>query len=182
MSDFVTVRQPGISEDRHRIERMVLLRRHWIFAALNPAAAILNIENRIDDLALTDMVKHRLKELLLSGWRDVRNDDDEARMDGSTIIEREEIYLVVGYEGIVAFEDHIHQLPILRAPEPEIGNMVRRITGGMGQFNQRSVQTLVNEEFCQAQTAEGRCLVVRIGFFFAHGRCAGRPRRGNAVT
>lgn len=64
--------------------------------------------------------------------------------------------------------------------------MVRRLTGGMGQLDQGSMQALVNEEFCaqwsQAQATARRCRVMRTGFFFAQGRCAGRPRRGNAAT
>ena len=107
-------------------------------------------------------------------------------MDRSVIVEREEIRPVVGHKGVVALQDRIHQLPVFRAPKGEIGHMVRRVTGGMGQLDQGSVEALVDEEFdgqwSQAQATARRCRVMRTGFFFAQGRCAGRPRRGNAVT
>lgn len=57
-----------------------------------------------------------------------------------------------------------------------------RMASSMGQIDQVGVQALVNEEFCHTQATTRRCRVMRIGFFFAQGRCAGRPRRGNAAT
>ena len=68
-------------------------------------------------------------------------------MDWRAIVEREEIRPVVGHKRVVAIQDGIHQLPVFRAPEGEIGHMVCRMTGGMGQFDQRGRQSLINEEF-----------------------------------
>ncbi len=41
--------------------------------------------------------------------------------------------------------------------------------------------TGTNSRAGQAQATARRCRVMRTGFFFAQGRCAGRPRRGNAA-
>ncbi len=64
--------------------------------------------------------------------------------------------------------------------------MGRRVTGGMSQLDQGSMQALVDEEFgapwIRAQATARCCRVIRTGLFFAQGRCAGRPRRGNAAT
>ena len=147
---------------------------------------ILHFEDRVDDFTLPNVVKRSLKEFPLPVWSHVRDDDDEARMDWSSIVEREEIRPVVGHKRVVALQDCIHQLPVFRAPKREMGHVVRRMTGGVGQLDQGSVQALVDEEFgaqwSQAQATARRCRVIRTGFFFAQGRCAGRPRRGNAAT
>lgn len=145
--------KPALSK-LHAESELALHRRQRVFAALDPVVTVLNLKNGVDDFALADMVKHCLKEFLLSSWHHVGNDDDEACMHRSTIVEREKVCPVIGHKGVVALQNRIHQPPILRSSEPEIGNMICRMTGGMGQLDRGSVQTLVNEEFCQDQAAE----------------------------
>lgn len=165
-----------------RLIRAALLRRQRVFAALDLAAVILHFKDGVDDFTLPDVVKRSMKEFPLLQRCHVGNDDDETRMDWSAAVKREEVQPVVGHKRVVALQDRIHQLPVFRTSKREVGHMVSRMTGGMGQLDQGSMQALVNEEFCHAQATARRCRVMRTGFFFAQGRCAGRPRRGNAAT
>ena len=153
-----------------------------MLATFYPVAVILHFEDRVEDFALAYMAQRRLKEFPLPEWCHVRNDDNATRVDWTAIVDRKEIQAVVGHKSVIALQDRIHQLPVFRTPEREIDHMVRRMTGGMGQLDQGSVQALVDEELCHAQATARRCRVMRTGFFFAQGRCAGRPRRGNAAT
>jgi len=127
------------------------------------------------------VIERRSKECLLPKRRHVGNDNYQARMDWSAAVEREKIRLVIGHKRLVAFQNRIHQLPVSCAPKRKMGHMVRCMTGGMRHLDQGGVQALVDEEFRHVQATARRCRVVRTGFFFAQGRCAGRPRRGNAA-
>ena len=60
--------------------------------------------------------------------------------------------------------------------------MIGYVTRSMRQFNQRSVQALIDQELHCHPARARPCRVARIGFRFAQGREAGRPRRGKAWT
>ncbi len=157
-----------------------------VLAALDPVAVVLHFEDHVDDFPLADMVKRRLKEFPLPQRRHIGNDDDEARVDWRSAVERKEIRSIVGHERIAVLQDCLHQVPVFRTTETEIGHVVRSMSGSMRQFDQGGMQALVDEEFrwqqTLAQATARRCRVMRTGFLFAQGRCAGRPRRGNAAT
>lgn len=106
--------------------------------------------------ALADAIERRLEEFSLPKRCHVGNDDDKTGMDLGAVVEREEIGPVIRHKGVIALKNRIHQLPILGAALPEIVHMVSRMTGGMSQLNQRSMQALVNEEFRRPQAAARR--------------------------
>jgi len=76
--------------------------------------------------------------------------------------------------------DSGHQLPLFRTTETEIVDMMGCVTSSMRQFNQRSVQALIDQKFHRAPERPRARRVAQMGFCFAHGREAGRPRRGKA--
>ena len=60
--------------------------------------------------------------------------------------------------------------------------MIGMVAGCMGEFEERRVEALVNEQFCHYRFSERGCWATPTAFCFAHGRRAGRPRRGKAAT
>ncbi len=95
-------------------------------------------------------------------------------------MESKKVGTIVRYKRVILRADSGHQLPVFRTTETEIVDMMGYVTSSMRQFNQRSVQALVDQKFHRAPERPRARRVARIGFCFAQGREAGRPRRGKA--
>lgn len=95
-------------------------------------------------------------------------------------MESKKIGTIVRYEGVLMLADSDHELPVFRTAETKIVDMVGNMTCRMGDFNQGRVQAFIDQKLHCRPVMALPYRVARIGFRFAQGRTAGRPRRGKA--
>jgi hypothetical protein len=121
-----------------------------------------------------------LKSFSLANGRDAGNNDDDPGMQWFSTMKRKKIGTIVGYKRVVLCANCGHELPVFRTAETEIIDMICHVARRMPYFNQRCVHAFIDQEFHRHPARARSCRVARIGFCFAHGREAGRPRRGKA--
>jgi len=65
-------------------------------------------------------------------------------------MENKKVRTIVRYERVILFADGGHEHPVFRTAETEIVDMIAYVTGSMRQFNQRSVEVFIDQEFHRA--------------------------------
>lgn len=156
--------------------------RQRVFGTHDPIPSVLHFNDSIGQISRPDMFECRAEEFSLTNRRDIRNKNDHSGMQRFAFMKRKKIRTIVRYKRVVLLSDGGYELPVFRATETEIIDMVCCVTRRVRQFNQGGMQALVDQQLhCRSATAR-LCRLTRISFRLAQGREAGRPRRGNACT
>ena len=151
-------------------------------AASDFAAVVFDLYHGVDQLSLTDIVEHHLEKLSLEQWSHVRNHDDETGVQRCPTVERKEIRSIVRDERVILLQNKRHQLPVLGTAKAEIIDMIGTVTCRVRKFEQGGMQTFVDQKFRRYSLTVRGYRATWMGFCFAQGRRAGRPRRGKAAT
>jgi hypothetical protein len=93
-------------------------------------------------------------------------------------VQDQEITAIVRYKRVLLLDDQSHEAPVFHSAQTKVIHMVCCESSFVRELCERQVKTLVNEKL---HLADVRC-VRGSGLRFAHGRTAGRPRRGNDRT
>jgi hypothetical protein len=118
-------------------------------------------------------------EFSLTSGRNAGNNDDHSGMQRFLSVKSKKIGTVVGYKRVVLCADGGHELPIFRTTKLEIIDVICQMTHRAPLRPRRCAGIHRSRASCHPARAR-RCRVARIGFRFAQGREAGRPRRGKA--
>ncbi len=163
-------------------DTLPLTRRQRILAALDLLIDESDFNYGIDQISFTDQAQRRLEELPLESRFGVRNDDYQASVQRCLAIKGQKIRPVVRNKRVVPLHDDLHKLPVFGTSETEVRDMIGDVSRRMCQFEQGSVQAFVDEQFRHYAFFASLYRATCNGFSFAHGRRAGRPRRGKAAT
>ena len=147
---------------------------------LRIVGCVLDLNHSIGKISWANMLECCAEEFSLTKRRYTGNNNDHTRMQRFLSMESKKVGTIVRYKRVILRADSGHQLPVFRTTETEIVDMMGYVTSSMRQFNQRSVQALIDQKFHPAPERPRARRVTRIGFCFAHEREAGRPRRGKA--
>jgi hypothetical protein len=128
------------------------------------------------------MLEGRTEEFSLTSRRNAGNNNDHSGVQRFLSVQRKKIGPIVGYKCVVVCANCRHELPVFRAAEPEIIDMICQVTRRMRYFDQGCVQAFIDQKLHFYPARARPCRVARIGFRFAQGREIGRPRRGKAWT
>jgi len=92
------------------------------------------------------MLERGFEQFLLMGWFYVRDNNDHSRMQKLFPVKAKKVATIVGYEGVVPFANHGHELPIFRTAKTHIDNVIRQVPRLMRQPHQGSVQALIDQK------------------------------------
>ena len=85
------------------------------------------------------MFERRSEDFSLARGHHVWNNNDHSRVQRFLSMEGKEVGTIVGYKRVVLCADCGHELPVFRATETEIIDMICHVTGRMRYFNQGCV-------------------------------------------
>ena len=100
------------------------------------------------------MLERRTEEFSLMKRRHTGNNNDHSGMQRFLSMENKKVGTIVRYKRVILCADGGHELPVFRTAETEIVDMIGYVTGSMRQFNQRSVQAFIDQEFHRAPERE----------------------------
>ena len=126
------------------------------------------------------MIERRFKAFALLPRDYIRHNDDYSGVERFFSLERDKVRQVVRHECVLLLLNYRHELPVLKASESTVVNMIRGVTRGICDPDKRCVKAFVNQKFHFDLAIRLRWRVLRVTFRFAQGRAAGRPLRGNA--
>ena len=81
------------------------------------------------------MFERHAEEFSLTNRRDIGNNNDHSGMQRFLSMENKKIGTIVRYKRIVPLADGDYELPVFRAAEPQIVDMICHVTRRMRQFN-----------------------------------------------
>lgn len=135
------------------------------------------------------MFEHSPKKLPLAWRSDAWNNHDQPGVQGDAIVERQKIGAIIHDQRILQPGNELDELPVFRSAKAQIVDVIRHMSRASGQFDQRRVQALVDQQPSQTwKLRQGQGQISRVcrgtltGSRTAHGRRLGRPRFGKALT
>ena len=113
-------------------------------------SCVLDLNHSIGQISGADVLERRAEKFSLAKRRDAWNNNDHSWMQLFLSMENKKVGTVVGYKRVVLCANGGHELPVFRTAKTEIVDMIGRVAGSMRQFNQRSVQAFIDQEFHRA--------------------------------
>jgi hypothetical protein len=156
--------------------------RKFVFRTLKVVPDESNLHDGIRQVSRPNVLQGCGEKFALLRRNYVGNDNDHASMERFVAVEIKKVGAVVGDERVLLLADNAHKLPIFQAAESTVTDMVCAVARRMRNGDKGCVQAFVNQKLDAGFAISRAWRVVRMGFRFAQGRAAGRPRRVKACT